>query len=199
MFSTRSTMGSLTRGALTEDMRHNEQLTALATTTGAHTTDATTGTVAALVVATVLTGLVAGTYYAYACSVMLALGRTSDRTFIEVMQRINVAIQNPVFFAALFGAPVASGVAVWLQASDSGGVSGWTIAALVLNVAGFLITVVANIPLNNALDTAGDPAAIADPAAVRRRFERVWNAWNVARGVVTTAAVVGLALALSGR
>ena len=199
MFSTRSTMGSLTRGALTEDMRHNEQLTALATTTGAHTTDATTGTVAALVVATVLTGLAAGTYYAYACSVMLALGRTSDRTFIEVMQRINVAIQNPVFFAALFGAPVASGVAVWLQASDSGGVSGWTIAALVLNVAGFLITVVANIPLNNALDASGDPAAIADPAAVRQRFERVWNAWNVARGVVTTAAVVGLALALSGR
>jgi len=192
-------MGSLTRGALTEDMRHDEQLTALATTTGAHTTDATTGTVATLVVATVLTGLVAGTYYAYACSVMLALGRTSDRTFIEVMQRINVAIQNPVFFAALFGAPVASGVAVWLQASDSGGVSGWTIAALVLNVAGFLITVVANIPLNNALDAAGDPAAIADPAAVRQRFERVWNAWNVARGVVTTAAVVGLALALSGR
>lgn len=115
------------------------------------------------------------------------------------MQKINVAIQNPVFFAALFGAPVVSGVAVWLQASDSGGVSGWTIAALILNVVGFLITVVENIPLNNALDAAGDPAAIADPATVRQRFERVWNAWNTARGVVTAAAVVCLALALSGR
>lgn len=187
------------RVALTGDMRHNEQLIALAAGTGTHTTNPTTGTVAALVVATVLTGLVAGTYFAYACSVMLALGRTSDRTFIEVMQRINVAIQNPVFFVALFGAPVASGVAVWLQASDSGGVSGWTVAALVLNVVGFLITVVANIPLNNALDAAGDPAAIADPLAVRQRFERVWNAWNVGRGVVTVAAVVCLAMALSGR
>jgi uncharacterized membrane protein len=180
-------------------MRHNEQLTALAAATGTHPANPTTGTVAALVVATVLTGLVAGTYFAYACSVMLALGRTSDRTFIEVMQRINVAIQNPVFFVALFGAPIASGVAVWLQSSDSGGVSAWTIAALVLNVVGFLITVVANIPLNNALDAAGDPAAVADPAAVRRRFERVWNTCNVTRTVVTTAAVVCLALALSGR
>jgi uncharacterized membrane protein len=185
-------------------MRPTEQLTALAATTvphtaAPHTADLGTGTVAALVVATVLTGLVAGTYFGYACSVMLALGRTSDRTFIEVMQKINVVIQNPVFFAALFGAPVASGVALWLHSSDSGGVSGWTIAALALNVVGFLITVVANVPLNNALDAAGDPATIADPAAVRRRFERTWNAWNVARAAVTAAAVVCLGLALSGR
>jgi uncharacterized membrane protein len=199
MFSTLSTMGSLTPVALTGDMRHNEQLTNLVATAGTHTANPTTGTVATLVVAAVLTGLVAGTYFAYACSVMLALGRTSDRTFIEVMQKINVAIQNPVFFAALFGAPFASGVAVWLQSSDSGGVSGWTIAALALNLVGFLVTVAANIPLNNALDAAGEPAALADPAAMRRGFERVWNAWNTARGVVTAVAAVCLALALSGR
>jgi hypothetical protein len=53
--------------------------------------------------ATLTTGLMAGVYYAYACSVMLGLARTSDRTFIDVMQQINVAIQNPVFFAAFSG------------------------------------------------------------------------------------------------
>lgn len=158
-----------------------------------------TGTVTALVVTTVLTGLLAGTYFGYACSVMLALGRTSDRTFIEVMQKINVAIQNPVFFAAFFGAPVGSGVAVWRQSSAGGGVSGWTIAALVLNVVGLLVTVVANIPLNHAVDAVGDPAAVADPGAVRQRFERAWNAWNGARAVITATAVVCLSVALSGR
>jgi hypothetical protein len=45
--------------------------------------------------ATLTTGLMAGVYYAYACSVMLGLARTSDRTFIDVMRQINVAIQNP--------------------------------------------------------------------------------------------------------
>lgn len=191
-------MGSLKHLPLAEDMRPTDHLITLATNSTSPTTTPSSGTAAALIVATILTGLVAGTYFAYACSVMLALGSASDRTFIEVMQKINVAIQNPAFFAALFGAPMGSGVALWLQSSD-GGVSGWTIGALVLNLAGFLITVVANIPLNNALDAAGDPAAIADPAAVRQRFERTWNAWNVARGGVTAAAVVCLALALSGR
>ena len=158
----------------------------------------TGSTQAALIVATALTGLMAGIYFAYACSVMLALGRTADRTFVEVMQKIDVAIQNPVFFAAFFGAQVAAGVAMWLQASD-GGVSGWTPAALALNVAGLLITMVANVPLNNALHAAGDPVAIADPGAVRARFEQPWNSWNLARGGSHLAALVCLGLALCGR
>jgi uncharacterized membrane protein len=181
-------------------MTPNEQLTTFAATAAPHAGHSVgTGTEAALIVATALTGLMAGTYFAYACSVMLALGRTEDRTFIEVMQKIDVVIQNPVFFAAFFGATVASGIAVWLQTSDRGGVSGWTIAALALNVAGTLITMAANIPLNNALQAAGDPATIADPGAVRGRFERAWSSWNVARGGAHLAALVCLGLALCGR
>lgn len=141
--------------------------------------------------ATVLTGLLAGTYYAYACSVMPALRRTGDRTFVEVMQSINVSIQNPVFFAAFFGAPAMTAVAVGLHGS------GWGVAALALNLAGLLVTIAANIPLNNALAAAADdPAAIADPAAVRGRFERAWNSWNTARTVLTLAALVCLGEAL---
>ncbi|MEY9927567.1 putative membrane protein [Catenulispora sp. GP43] len=150
------------------------------------------------IVATVLTGLVAGTYFAYATSVMLALRGLDDRTFIEVMQKINVTIQNPVFFAAFFGAPAFAAVTVGLQAAKDGA-SGWTIAALALNIAALLITVAANVPLNNALDAAGEPAAIAEPGAVRARFERAWNAWNATRGVVLITAVVCLGMALRGR
>src|SRR2546423_711688 len=146
-------MVTLTPALLTGAMTSTEQLTIL--------------------VAVVLTGLVAGTYFAYACSVMLALGKTEDRTFIEVMQKIDVAIQNPVFFVPFFGAPLVSGVAVWVRAAH-GGLSGWTIAALVLNAAGLLSTIVGNIPLNMALAKAGDPRTIADPAALRERFERPW-------------------------
>jgi hypothetical protein len=53
--------------------------------------------------AALTTGLMAGVYYAYACSVMPGLARTGDRTFIDAMQQINVAIQNPVLFAAFSG------------------------------------------------------------------------------------------------
>jgi uncharacterized membrane protein len=180
-------------------MTPHEQSTALAAAVAAPHAGHGTGTVALLIAATVLTGLLAGTYFAYACSVMLALGRTSDRTFIEVMQKIDVAIQNPVFFAALFGAPACTAIAVGLEASEDRGAPGWTIAALALNLVSLLITIAANVPLNNRLAAAGDPAMIADPGAVRRRFEGAWNSWNTARGSAAIAALICLGLALRGR
>ena len=56
-----------------------------------------------LIAATVSTGLVAGLLGAFACAVMPALRGADDRTFVDVMQRINVAIVNPVFVTAFVG------------------------------------------------------------------------------------------------
>nr|BFE81336.1 hypothetical protein GCM10020093_039370 [Planobispora longispora] len=60
----------------------------------------------------------------------------------------------------------------------------------------FVVTAAVNVPLNNAIDAAGDPAAIADPAAVRAAFETRWVRWNVVRAVSSTAALACLAWAL---
>ena len=179
-------------------MTPNEQLNAItAYTETAAPTGRSTGADIVLIAALVTSGLIAGTYFAYACSVMLALRKVGDRTFIEVMQRIDVAIQNPVFFLAFFGALVLAGVAAWLQrGSGIGGALGWTIAALVAYGVSLLITMVVNVPLNERLAAAGDPATIADPAAVRERFENAWVAWNVARALAATAAVACLGQAL---
>lgn len=76
-------------------------------------TGRSTATDAILIAALVMSGLIAGTYYAYASSVMLALRKTGDRTFIEVMQKINVAIENPIFLLTFLGALVLAGVGVW--------------------------------------------------------------------------------------
>jgi uncharacterized membrane protein len=148
-----------------------------------------------------MSGLIAGTYYAYASSVMLALRKTGDRTFIEVMQKINVAIENPIFLLTFLGALVLAGVGVWqLRGSGMSGALGWTVAGLVLYAISLLITMAINVPMNNKLNAAGDPAKIADPAAVRQQFENVWIAWNIVRALVATAAVACLGLALrSGR
>jgi len=58
-----------------------------------------------------------------------------------------------------------------------------------------------NIPLNNALDAAGDPAQIADPVKVWSDFYNQWVAWNIVRAVLHTAAfgVLTWALILVGR
>ena len=68
-----------------------------------------------LVAALVAAGLIAGLFYAYACSVLPGLARGDDKTFVEGMRGINVAIINPVFMLTFLGAPLLAGVAVFLH------------------------------------------------------------------------------------
>lgn len=138
--------------------------------------------------AAVTTGLVAGTFYVFSCAVMPALGRSDDRTFIEVMQNINDVIENPVFFAGFFGALTLTAAAAWQQ-RRSPGPRGWLFAALAVYAVAFLLTSGVNVPLNDELAQAGNPTHIADPAAVRDRFEDAWVAWNTVRAVLCTAAL----------
>jgi uncharacterized membrane protein len=144
-----------------------------------------------LVAALVAAGLVAGLFYAYACSVLPGLGRGDDRTFVEAMRGINVAIVNPVFLLTFLGAPVLAGVAVFLNP----GPRPWVIAGFGFLVAMLVITAVVNIPLNNALESGGD-----DYAALRAQFETVWVRWNVLRALASTAGFGCLVAAvLTGR
>lgn len=147
--------------------------------------------------AAVATGLSAGVYYAYACSVMPALARSGDRTFVEVMQNVNDVIQNPVFFATFAGAPVFTGLAA-IQQRRRGyrQAARWSAAAFVLCAAGIVTTIAVNVPLNDQLAAAGDPSSITDLSHVRSRFETPWVAWNIVRAVLTTGALGCLARAL---
>jgi uncharacterized membrane protein len=147
-------------------------------------------------------GLLAGFFYAYAVSVMPGLGDAADRTLIDAMQQINEAVENPVFFLSFLGAPVLTLAAlVVVRRSGSRRVIRWIVAALVLYGVAFLVTVAFNIPLNDELAEAGDPERIADLANVRDDFYEPWVAWNIARTVASTAALVclGYALLLQGR
>lgn len=156
-------------------------------------TDSRGGTAAGAVLgtATVATGLVAGAWFAYVCSVMPALARSDDRVFVEVMRNINDAIQNPVFFTPFFGALFLTAVAAWQQRSTPARV--WAFTALALYVAVLVATSAVNVPLNDAL------AAAPDPVRARADFEAPWVAWNLVRAALTTAGFVCLLRALAVR
>jgi uncharacterized membrane protein len=147
----------------------------------------------ALPAAVVTMGLLAGLFYAYACSVIPGLSNASDRSFVDAMQQINKAIENPVFFLTFLGAPA---LAVWaLVAERRGGdaeAARWIAAAVVLAVVGWLVTFAFNIPLNDDLEHAGNPAQIADVGAVLDDFEAPWVAWNIVRTVAFTASFCAL-------
>lgn len=141
--------------------------------------------------ATVATGLIAGTFYVFACAVMPALARSDDRVYVEVMRDINEVIQNPVFFLSFLGAPLLTAVAAWQ--ARGGAHRTWVWAAFAASVLAFVVTVAFNIPLNDALARDGDPGAL------REAFEDPWVAWNVVRAVSLTAALGLLVKATGGR
>jgi uncharacterized membrane protein len=158
--------------------------------------------VGTLVAATIAMGLIAGLYYAYACSVMLGLRRTDDRTFVSAMQSINEAILNGWFFVTFVGALLLTALTGALHfGEDARPALPWILAALALYSAGLVSTIVLNVPLNDELAAAGEPDPAADLPAARERFEARWARWNVVRAVASTAAFGCLtwALVLHGR
>jgi uncharacterized membrane protein len=62
--------------------------------------------VAALVAATLTTGLSAGMFYVFSHAIMPGLGRANDRTFVGGFQAIDKAIVNPWFLFGYLGSVV---------------------------------------------------------------------------------------------
>lgn len=150
-----------------------------------------------LLAATLATGLMAGLYFAFSVAVMPGLGKSDDRTLVEAMQRINVAILNGWFSLAFGGALVLGGIAAALHwRGEARAALPWIIAGVVLYAASLVITMGFSVPLNDKLAAAGDPGRIRDLAAVRADFESAWLRWNAARVLTCTAAMGCLAWAL---
>ncbi|MFU8853325.1 DUF1772 domain-containing protein [Micromonospora sp. SL1-18] len=155
-----------------------------------------------LIAATGTTGLMAGLFAAFAYAVMPALRTVDDGTFVDAMQRINVAIVNGWFMLGFLGAPVFAAVSAVLAWRGAGRPAlPWIICGLALYLVMFIVTAAVNVPLNDTLAAAGEPGQIADLTAVRERFESTWVAWNIVRALANTAAFGCLcwALILVGR
>ncbi|MEH3143327.1 MAG: DUF1772 domain-containing protein [Mycobacterium kyogaense] len=131
-----------------------------------------------------------GMMFVFSTFVMAGLDRSGPQTAIAAMRGINATAQtNGVFLLAYFGAAllaVAMGVMA-VVASPPG--RGWLVAGAVLGVAGAVVTVVANVPLNDGLDAA---AATPD---VWQAYLASWTSWNHVR---TVTSLVAAALTMIG-
>src|SRR5262245_1288158 len=144
-------------------------------------------------------GLMAGLFFAFSVVVMTALGRLPPAGGISAMQSIDVAILNPVFFAVFFGTPAISillAVAALARWSEPGAVYLFA-GSLIHFVGNFLVTVVFNVPLNNALAAVKPDSA--EGAHVWTRYLAVWTAWNHLRTAACLAATALFIMALVSR
>jgi uncharacterized membrane protein len=112
------------------------------------------------------------------------------------MQRINGAILNPLFLTTFLGALLVPVVAAILHVGDGGQTRlPWIVAGAVLYGLTIVTTGAGNVPLNNQLMAAGEVTDAAAPA-IRTAFHDRWTRFNNLRTILSTAAVVALAVAL---
>jgi len=146
-----------------------------------------------LIVAAVLSALIAGLFYAWSCSIIPGLTKLDGRTYITAMQSFNKAILNPVFFLSFMGTLIMLPVATFAHFHQPMSVRFWLLfAATVLYVVGvFGITAFGNVPLNNMLATF-DLSAASNEAInnVRERFETPWNSLHSIRTVASIVVLV---------
>jgi uncharacterized membrane protein len=139
----------------------------------------------------------AGLFTGFSYAVMPGLKVLDDRGWITAMQRINKVILNGWFMTAFLGSVLFTGAALALDwFAGERAASPWILLALVLALVMFIGTAAVNVPMNDRLEAAGEPAAISDPAALRASIESRWTAWNTVRGVASLLSLLALAWAL---
>ncbi|HMK42384.1 MAG TPA: anthrone oxygenase family protein [Methyloceanibacter sp.] len=141
-------------------------------------------------------GLIGGLFFAFSVFVMTALGRIAPAAGIAAMQSINVAVLNPVFFAAFFGTAVLTALALiaglsnWPQASAR-----YLVVGGMLYLAGTIaVTMVCNVPLNNKLARVQPESD--EGALLWQRYLSDWTAWNHVRTITALAASACFIMAL---
>jgi len=148
-----------------------------------------------------LTGAVAGVFFAYSVSVMIGLDAIRPEQAIAAMRSINDKIQNAVFLATFLLTPVAAavtGVLLLVLGQRTAGIV-FFLAAAVYVVGALVPSFAVNIPMNDTLDAARPSAAEA--ARVWSDYSSRWTLWNHVRTVSSLISVglVGLGLFLWGR
>ena len=150
-----------------------------------------------IVIAIALNALVAGLFFAFGVAVLPGLRDIDDRSFVTVFRGINRAIQNPLFLAVFFAAPIAAvaAAAIALMQGTELNITLIVVGAL-LSAATFMFTSSRNVPLNNMLERL--PAKTeSDARTARSRFEPLWSRWNTVRTLTGTASVIVLSLSLA--
>jgi uncharacterized membrane protein len=141
-------------------------------------------------------GLIAGVFFAFSTFVMKALAQQLPAQGIAAMQAINITVINPWFITAFLGTAVTCfllAISSLLKWHQPGAISLLVGSSLYL-IGTFLVTMLGNVPLNNAL-------AIAKPdspegATLWAKYLTNWTLWNHVRTIAALAAATVLTLAL---
>jgi uncharacterized membrane protein len=144
-------------------------------------------------------GVLGGLYFAFSAFIMTAFARIDRACAAVAMTAINAAIVRSLFMPIFLGTTLASlALAIAAVLDWHGPAAPAMLAGGAGHVLGmFVVTMLFNVPLNNALASA-DPAS-DEAAPVWARYLRAWTAWNHVRTVASITACAMFISAIAGR
>lgn len=133
-------------------------------------------------------GLAAGVFFTFSTFVMEGLGRLPVAVGVAAMQSINITAVGFALMALLFGTALVCVIsAVWAVLSFDGGTSALILAASALYLVGGIgVTIIFNVPLNDALASV-EPG---NAGALWREYLTNWVAWNHVRTITAVIATM---------
>jgi uncharacterized membrane protein len=141
-------------------------------------------------ISAILGGLMAGFFFAYSVSVVLALDTLPGSDYTLIMQQINEKVLNVVFGGVFFGAvvvPTGTLVYVLVFGQWTSTRNLWFIAGLITYLLGtFMITMRIHIPMNNEIARWSPDSPPEDWQEIRTR----WARWNHVRAVSSAISFV---------
>ncbi|NHN36173.1 DUF1772 domain-containing protein [Pseudomaricurvus alcaniphilus] len=143
----------------------------------------------------VLTGLMAGIYFAFSVVIMKALRKLPPLQAAQAMNKINDVIVNTAFLPIFFGSTLwYAGLIVWSFADWQRGSSALVISAAVIYIIGmFVVTAFGNVPLNNKLKECADSDSRL--VACWNEYQQSWTRLNHLRTLSCMAACGVLTIA----
>lgn len=127
-----------------------------------------------LILLVVLTGLMAGIYFAFSTFIMKALNQLPSLQAAQAMNKINDIIVNTIFLPIFFGSTLwYAGMIVWALADWQSGRSLLVIIAGLTYILGmFVVTAFGNVPLNNKLK-----ASASSDSSLKEYWKVYLRAW----------------------
>lgn len=140
----------------------------------------------------VLSGAIFGFFYAWICSTMWGLDALDPRTAIAAMQAMNGSVRNAVFAPAFFGTgPVllVTAVLCWAAAGRRAG-GAFALGGVVYLLGGMMLTILVNVPMNEALAQVVIPDEIDAARAIWAEYSPRWQVWNITRTCLSGVALL---------
>jgi len=144
-------------------------------------------------------GIMAGVYFTFSVFVMQSLDALERPAGIVAMQSINRIILRSLFLPLFFTSSLACLLLAVFGLMQWGSAGAWqmVIGGALYIVGMLVVTMIGNVPLNNALKATN--ANGPDAEAMWRRYMQRWQPWNHVRTVSCTVSLVLLIAAIAER